>query len=315
MKALNLVAVGAAVAAFSVAVPAQVSEPTAPVDPNPAHSFAPVHPVASPLHQRTPTASLDPSPAVSRVGVRPLMSGPVAPARPSTTEATLTHSVELRMVDICGDPSSRYALLFGIERCCPEPIPGLELGFVPICVIGTGVLDVFGHAYYAVDDQLTGIPSLLFQALVWTPASASLLPEQITEVTEVELRPFDTIPPDGTPPGPTSIAIQAPGVSGVVGMVCICGSPPQVGAHVELVVPSSGYVLHLDDVLHASRFTRVLMTLERPSDDEIVTERLEPMETIVPLGFWVGHVEVVIRDRQRQPPVADPTKPAPVSVK
>lgn len=298
MKALHFVVTSVAMA-FVATLSAQASLPPVPVEP-------------TTTHVRIGTVPVEPVPTASPVTARPLAPTWVGAPDKIIIEPTLDFSRAWRAVGLHGNPNRQFVMLFGVERVVSRPLPGIEIGLEPLAVLRFGRLDMFGDAWFAVDDQLPDVPGLLFQALLWPVDGADPLPNEASELLEVPLRPFDTTPPDGLPEQTIWVLVRSPGVYATAELASESSRPPLLHACLDVLVPSSGYVLRQDAVLHAGRFTRVLMTLERPSDDELVMERLEQIQTSVELGFWVGKVEVLIRDRQRQPPVYDPVKARPI---
>jgi hypothetical protein len=227
---------------------------------------------------------------------------------------TLVYERDLRVLVLRGEPAQPYLVAFGMQRMEWKPFPGVLLDIDVLAVLCSGLLDVFGCAYVPVDDQLE-IPDqfeLMFQAMLWEH-DGDPFPVLVSNPVFVPLRPYDTDPPDPMPAEALWVRIETPEMPTAAELVCLCGQPPQVAALFTITVPTSGHVLRVDGVRHAGRFTRVLTTLERPSDAELVMERLEQFEVLVPLGYWVGKVEILVRDHQRDPPVFVETKPRPIS--
>jgi hypothetical protein len=238
------------------------------------------------------------------------------PEPPVLVEPMLIHECDLRAIEIWGDPGRMFVLLAGVDRCDQEPLPGIHIYLDAIAVVCSGELDKYGRCWVPINDQLAvpGVHELLYQAVLCPPDSADLA-DQATELLVVPMRPFETEVPDVLPPEDLWLAQEFADVPINIDFCTVPGWPPQIGAKVVVDVPTSGYVLHEPVVLHAGCFTRVETTLERPSDAELLEERAEQFSVVVPLGVWVGKVEVLVHELKRLPPVYKPVAPRPIFVK
>jgi hypothetical protein len=291
MKALNH-AVAAALA-FAAAAAALLTAQVAPLRPHFSQRPAPVAPIEGPSYVQVPTAPVEP--------------------QDELVEPKLVYWADARVLALYGPPGVGYLMVFGLQPAEWKPFPGVKLDIEVLAVLRAGVFDHSEVVYFPIDDQLA-LPDgsqLRFQAMVWDQ-DIDPYPTLVTEALAVPIRPYETDPPDDLPPEDLWFVHKRGDVPMSADFLEIPGEPMLLGAHLVVTVPSSGWKLRVDDVLHASRFSRVLMTLERPADDELVMERIENLEACAPLGYWAGKVEIVVRDLKRTPPTFDPAKPKPV---
>ena len=59
-------------------------------------------------------------------------------------------------------------------------------------------------------------------------------------------------------------------------------------------MPSDAHLLWLDRVENAGAFTRVTVAVGYPPDDKVIPGPTVVRHLLVPLGVWVGKLEVVL---------------------
>lgn len=260
------------------------------------------------------TSPLDLTPVATGEPIRLVEPNVTSQREPNASvEAILLVSEPLRAIVLEGDPGRPFAIFLGPELAPSEPIPGVPLQIEVNVLFRIGTLDPTGHAYVPVDPQARylGLDRLYFQAVLWPVGAPGKMPDQITEPCELVFQPFQTEVPDGMQSDSPWVVCLSPGVRTAAELVEYDAIAPQVGILLTVTVPTGGYVLRADAVLHAGEFTRVVTTLERPAEGEIVVEMLHDLEVLVPVGIWVGMVEVVVNDLQRLPTTSKPAPTAP----
>lgn len=281
MKALHYALAAVVATAFGAA---QASLRTAPLDPNPTHGST----VAVPLDQNGAGNGNVPVQRIEPPAVPPVPHVPLEPE--------LTHDVALRALLVTGDPGCGFVLVAGFDPAPFAWFPGAHNNLDAVAIVQIGFLDVFGRAYVPFDDQLQvpGEESILFQAIACSASATNGLDIRLSNVVKVALRPFDIPVPAFLPKEDLWIAPNATGLDAKAIFACICGWPTQVAVDIAVEMPSDAHLLWLDRVENAGAFTRVTVAVGYPSDWKVIPGPTAVRHLLVPLGVWVGKVEVVL---------------------
>jgi hypothetical protein len=281
MKALHYALAAVVATAFGAA---QASLPGAPLDPNPTHGST----VAAPLLQN---GAGNGSVPVQRVEPPVVPQVPVAPVAPE-----LEHDAALRALLVTGNPGCGFVLVAGFDPAPFAWFPGVHNTLDAVAIVQVGFLDMLGHAYVPFDDQLQ-IPDeevILFQAILCSAGATNGLDIRLSNVAKVALRPFDITVPDFLPKEDLWIDPNATGLDAKAVFACLCGWPPQVAVDLTVQMPSDAHLLWLDRVENAGAFTRVTVAVGYPPDAKGILGPTMARHLLVPLGVWVGKVEVVL---------------------
>ncbi|MDA0372405.1 MAG: hypothetical protein O2865_01335 [Planctomycetota bacterium] len=281
MKALHYALAAVVATAFGAA---QASLPGAPLDPNPTYGST----VAVPLDQNGAGNGNVPVQRIEPPAVPPVPNVPLEPE--------LTHDVALRALLVTGDPGCGFVLVAGFDPAPFAWFPGVHNTLDAVAIVQIGFLDMLGRAYVPFDDQLQvpGEDSILFQAIVCSVGATNGLDIRLSNVVKVALRPFDITVPAFLPKEDLWIAPNATGLEAKAMFACICGWPPQVAVDLAVEMPSDAHLLWLDRVENAGAFTRVTVAVGYPPDDKVIPGPTVVRHLLVPLGVWVGKVEVVL---------------------